>query len=283
MKTSLKTSLAVLTSFVFFGANAADLPKRVMPEPSHPSVEVSKHCPVINWRPGDVVSLQVQLFSQVHITMPEDVFDVVWFPKDMWDGDHAKNHVFISAKNTSTIGMSTGFTIVGNSQNSYEFEVTRVAKANTTCVVLNLNGSLIDKRKWNQNEALMQSQIQALSQQINQLQSAKQEVESDMPRREREAVKAYRSAITSNYLWEQGQGWFADTAIDSVHDDGRFTYIRLKNDNKGITSIEAEIDGEMQILEKTYDADKREFKVVGIYPKFILRAGNSQMVVTRRS
>lgn len=247
------------------------------------SETANKRCKTYDWKPGDIISVEASLYKQTHITLPEAAMDVLWGPKEMWDTDSVENHLFVTPKNPTPQGKDTTATAVGASRNVYEFEFTRVDNLRIHCVVLNANGGLIKRQAWNAKDAQAESQIQLLQQQLAKANIEKAQMGEETKRQAQEAIKSYRTSITSKYEWSNGSGWFAQKeAIDSVYDDGRFTYIRLANDERGIMSILAEIDGKTEILEKVYDASKREYRIAGIYPKFIMRAGNSELVVNRK-
>ncbi|RZI40360.1 hypothetical protein EGT07_23750 [Herbaspirillum sp. HC18] len=264
-----RMAVAVMAAFLATAAMAEDV--------------VHDRCKIYTWKPGDIIRVEAALNKQTHISLPEEALDVVWGTKDLWENDYIKNNVFFKPLTMQPQGEETTATAVGNSGNTYQFRVVRVKKLQSHCVIVNTKGSLINRASWDSKDTVAQAQIQALQQQLVRANFDKAQAVQEGQRQAREAIKSYRSSIYSKYEWSQGDGWYAGTAVESVQDDGRFTYIRLKSDNRGIMSIVAEIDGKQEILESAYDATKREYRVAGIYPKFTLRAGNSEMTITRGS
>lgn len=260
--------LATLAALTFPAVQAADVPGR---------------CKVHNWSPGDIIEVEAQLYKQTHISLPEDALDVVWGPKELWNQDFIKRSVFITPRTNQPEGAETTATAIGNSGNAYEFRVVRVSKMMSHCVIIKTGGSLVNRANWDSRDDSRQAQITALQQQLVRAQADQVTAAAEVKRQTSAAVKSYRAALASNYDWTEGQGYFAKTTVESVQDDGRFTYIRLSNDNNGIMSVSAEIDGEQETIEKVYDASKREYRIAGVYPKFILRAGKSELTITRRS
>ena len=250
---------------------------------AHAEDAVQGRCKAYHWKPGDIIQVEAEVNKQTHISLPEEALDVVWGTKDLWDSEFIKNNLFVRPLTLQPQGAETTSTAIGNSGNAYQFKIVRVKKLQSHCVIVTTKGNLVSRANWDSKEAMQQAQVQALQQQLARASVEKAQAVQEAQRQAREAIKSYRSAIYSKYEWSQGDGWFAGTAIESVQDDGRFTYIRLKTDNRGIMSIVAEIDGKQEILESAYDAAKREYRVAGIYPKFALRAGNSEMTVTRGS
>lgn len=267
----MKTLPIILASLIAsFGAvaHAADVPGR---------------CKVHTWSPGDIIDVEAQLYKQTHISLPEDALDVVWGPKELWNQDFIKRSVFVTPRTNQPEGQETTVTAIGNSGNAYEFRVVRVPKMMSHCVIIKTGGSLINRANWDGKNDVQQAQIAALQQQLVRAQTDQVAAAAEAKRQTSAAVKSYRAALASNYDWTEGQGYFAKTTVENVQDDGRFTYIRLSNDNNGIMSVTAEIDGQPEVIEKVYDASKREYRIAGVYPKFILKAGKSELTITRRS
>lgn len=251
--------------------------------PAAHAVDVPGRCKVHHWNPGDIIDVQAQLYKQTHISLPEKALDVVWGPKELWEVEFIMNNVFLKPGTAQKEGEETTATVIGKSGNAYQFRLTRIENMRNHCIILKTNGSLINKANWDAAEDAEQAQIVALQQQLARAKDDQAAAAAEAKRQTSAAVKSYRAALASNYDWTEGQGYFAKTAVESVQDDGRFTYIRLSNDNNGIMSVMAEIDGEQETIEKVYDASKREYRIAGVYPKFTLRAGKSELTITRRS
>jgi type IV secretory pathway VirB9-like protein len=243
---------------------------------------VPGRCKTYNWSPGDIITIEAELYKQTHITLPEDALDVIWGTDELWDQNFVKNNVFMKPRTNQKEGAETTASVVGQSGNSYEFLVKRTTSMVSHCVIVKANGSLIHKANWDGKDDAHAAQLAVLQQQLVRANIDKATAAEEAKRQTTAAVKSYRSALSSNYEWTEGEGWFAKSGIESVQDDGRFTYIRLVSDSRGIMSIAAEIDGTPEILEKVYDPSKREYRVAGVYPKFKLKAGESEMTITRR-
>ncbi|MNY67096.1 hypothetical protein D3C86_2046170 [compost metagenome] len=66
-----------------------------------------------------------------------------------------------------------------------------------------------------------------------------------------------------------------------MYDDGRFTYIRLNQPNRGLLSVETEIGEKNAVVPTKYDDAYGMYVISGIYPKFSLKADEAQINVTR--
>lgn len=266
----VRVLFAMLALVVATGASANDAPVG--------------RCREFNWKPGDVIPVESAMYRHVSIKLPEDSLDVVWGAKSLWEIGFVKQYIFAKALTAEPQGAMTTVTVVGQSGNSYEFELRRVSQPKHQCVIVSTNGGLVNKAAWGQMDAQQGAKVQALTNEIAKLNAEKAELARDGDRKAREAIRLYSGSIYTNYEWTQATGWFAGGGdiVESVHDDGRFTFVRLKSDNRGLMTIQAEIDGKKEILESTYDATSRTHKISGIFPKFVMRAGNSELTILRK-
>lgn len=242
-------------------------------------------CKTVNWSPGDIVTVEASMYKSTHISLPEDALDIVWGSKELWEKEFIRSHIFVKPLSAQPEGSESTATAVGASGASYEFRLIRVGKLSSHCVNLKSSGGMLNRANWTANakpsNPEADEQIAVLQAQLLRATAEKTQLAAEAQRQTSMAVKSYRTALFSNYDWDTGTGWFAKSGIETVQDDGRFTYIRLKSDNRGIMSISADIDGQSEVLEKVYDAPKREYRIAGVYPKFKLRAGDSEMTITR--
>lgn len=241
----------------------------------------SNRCKTFNWSPGDIITIETEMYKQTHIVLPEESLDVIYGTKELWEQAFTSNHIWIKPTTKEPEGKETTVTAIGSSGNSYEFTVKRVANMGSHCAIIKASNGLINRNNWLPKDDVKSAQVAQLQQQLAKASVDTANAQLESKRIAAAAVKSYRSSLYSNYSWKGGSGWFATSGIDTVQDDGRFTYIRLKSDNRGILSVLAEIDGTPEVLEKVYDASKREYKIAGVYPKFVLRAGDSEMTITR--
>lgn len=251
--------------------------------PSSNAEEVmASRCKEFNWKPGDVMLVEAQRWKQTHITLPEEALDVVWGNKVLWDNDFMKNHIFVASNTDQPEGAETTISAIGSSGAAYEFKIRRVNQMTTHCVNIKSVSKFVNRSNWENKDSAAQMQVEVLQKQLAHASVERAQVVNESQRQTQMAIKSYRSALFSNYSWNEGSGWFASSGVESVQDDGRFTFIRLKSDSKGIMSVLAEIDGTPEVIEKTYDASKREYRIAGVYPKFKMRAGDSEITITRR-
>ncbi|WKB50511.1 TrbG/VirB9 family P-type conjugative transfer protein [Eleftheria terrae] len=272
MKAAVIKTLAVATLAAFAGAAAH-------------GQEVQR-CAVYNWKPGDIIPLKATMYMHTSVTLPEESQDVLWAAKEMWETEFIKNRIFTKPLSNTEQGKETTITAVGMSGNSYEFRVVRVprGKLASHCLIVTTSGAMVNRANWESRDSQHMAQVQALTAQIARLQADKVAADREGERKTREALKLYRAAVNSNYEWSGAEGWYAGggSVVEAVHDDGRMTYVKLKHDNFGLMSILGEIDGKQEILEAKYEPSTRTYTINGIFPRFKMRAGNSELTISRK-
>ena len=240
--------------------------------------EPALSCRSVNWQRGHIIRLQAQPYKQVHVSLPENGIDVIMGDKELWALDWINNRIFIKPTSRSSEGRSTTITAIGQSGNSYEFLVSRVPESAeiSHCVYLNADQGLISRSAWTQ--AALGSGTESMAREVSGL----REQQRVADRQARDNMKAYRKKLNSNYRW--GGGFFSrwnGGEVESVYDDGRFTYVRMKEGGQGLVSITGEIDGKPMLLEYAYDAPTRTYQISGIFPKFVLRSGEQTLAISR--
>ena len=95
----------------------------------------------------------------------------------------------------------------------------------------------------------------------------------------RDALDKYRTQIFSGYRWTEPEGWYGST-IDSVWDDGRMSWVRVR-DNKGPMTVMAVVDDKKVVVQNSFDATKGLYRIAGVFPSFFLKAGEAELTITR--
>lgn len=240
--------------------------------------EPALSCRTIHWKRGDIIRLHAQPYKQVHVALPENGIDVIMGDKELWALDWINNRIFIKPTSRSSEGRSTTISAIGQSGNAYEFLVTRMPDGAeiSHCVYIQADGGLITRSAWTQAQA---GSSEAMTREILGL----RERNTNLERQSREGMKAYRKKLNSHYAWSSGvfSRWQGGD-VESVYDDGRFTYVRMKEGGQGLVSIMAEIDGKALLLEYNYDAPTRTYQISGVFPKFTLHSGKQTLAITRK-
>ncbi|HDZ55287.1 hypothetical protein LCGC14_0393320 [marine sediment metagenome] len=114
-----------------------------------------------------------------------------------------------------------------------------------------------------------------------QLVELKRQADDDKRKAVMEALRRFRYHVYTRYNWDQGKGFAAQGLVSDVYDDGRFTYIRLHQPNRGLMSVETEVGEKTAIVPTKYDDTYGMYVVSGIYPSFTLRVDDARINIAR--
>jgi len=240
------------------------------------SPKITQQCQTIHWVGNRVYTIKGSINMATHFVFPESAVDVIVGNKDLWVEEHKLNHVFVKPNTSKSEGEVSTLTYIGESNTSYEFVLKRVPDSEAQpCVIIERNGSMMNNRNWNNYQNRDKQIVQALTSQFEQekLQIIKQQ---------QNALDKYRGTIYTSYKWKEAGGWFGNNFVSDVYDDGRWTYIRVNSDNKGVMSICGCVDGKNVVLQFTYDETTKMYRVSGIYPKLTLAYGSDSVVIDRQ-
>jgi len=262
-------------------------------------------CREIQWQPYQVYSVKSSLHQRTHIILPEPIqgFPVPGNPQ-LWDVDGENIHLFVKPKNFGNHeGGKTTVTAITTSNDSYDFIIERVKKGADTCIrivqdSMKVSGSnqgwktQVEKQNMDlvQQVSLLKLKQAATSiQHQNQL-IAERERHQKILNTEKEqldgrvvdGVHKYKTSIYTRYKWKGGSGFLGKNNITDVWDDGRFTYVRLKNSNKGIMQITAEVGGQEEMIDYSFDGHSNLYTISGLFPEFILRNEDAKVQIKRQ-
>jgi type IV secretory pathway VirB9-like protein len=240
------------------------------------SVPDVQQCQVIHWVSNRVYTVKGSMNMGTHMVFPETAIDSVVGNKDLWTKEGTLNHVFVKPNSKEPDGNLSTLTFVGKSNTSYEFILKRVPDAqDVPCVIVLRDGDMLNKTAWNNYQDRDKQIIQLMSAQF-------QQQKNQIIAQQQNALDKYRGMIYTGYTW-QSRGWFGRNLISDVYDDGRWTYIRVNDDNKGIMAIYGMLDGKKNVLQFSYDETNKMYRVAGIYPTLKLAYGKNTLVITRKS
>lgn len=97
-----------------------------------------------------------------------------------------------------------------------------------------------------------------------------------------DSLMAYRSNIYTGYEWQKSGVFFGKNTVSDVWDDGRFTYVRLTNPNKGILTVTALVNGKEEMADYKYDPSAKIYMITGLFPSFLLRYDEAEIKITRK-
>jgi len=241
-------------------------------------------CKTIHKKPGQVYVVRAMLHKASHVILPEPILgEPINGNPDLWTVEGANNHLFIKPTSLEKDGTETTVTVIGVSNTSYDFIARRVTTDPDYCINIKSDGELIQGHAIAQWQAPETRQIAALKQQLTAMRANLEKQQAQAREQVEEAMLAYRGHIYTRYEWTEGGGVFmSKDIISDVWDDGRWTYIRVANDNKGLLTVTGVIDGRKELIEYQYDREGKIYKIVGIYPELELRYDDTEIQVERK-
>lgn len=248
--------------------------------------DAEESCQTIHYQEGDVYSIKSALYKGTHITLPERLL----FPPQagnaaLWTIQGNGHHIMIQPNSEKPQGAKTNIVLITESNTSYHFVLHRVDfNAAQSCVIIKNkaeffqnaikpeDGSMTSatyKTPCEKREPALQSEINALQQELVRLKTEVVQAQKLSDERINSVISKYRSMIYTRYEWSKGSGFKGRNLLTDVWDDGRFSYLRVRADHRGMLAITAEIDGRQEMLEYQVDSENI-YKISGIYPELIL-------------
>jgi hypothetical protein len=251
-----------------------------------PALAADGRCKAITVKEGVVYKINAALYKGTHIQLPERLLLPPQGGSDLWTIEGAGHHVMVQPNSSEPQGERTTLTLVTQSNMAYHFDIHRVDfAAADTCVVVKdgnkyFGGSDADPA--GAYKTPQEIENLTLQQRLGELQQALQSEKTLSDERIEVVITKYRAMIYTRYEWSAGMGFKGGDLVTDVWDDGRFTFIRVKEDHRGMLAAKAEVDGQEEVLEYKPDSNN-VYKISGIYPKFTLVYDKKNKVsVTRR-
>jgi hypothetical protein len=242
-------------------------------------------CKTINVKEGMVYKINAALYKGTHIQLPERLMFKPQGGSDLWTIEGDGHHVMVQPNSSEPQGERTSLTLVTQSNLAYHFDIRRVEfGAADTCVVIKEGNKYFGEGTSDAVGSYKTSQeIEnlAMQQRIGELQKALDSERTLSDERVEGVIAKYRSMIYTRYEWDEGLGFKGGDLVTDVWDDGRFTFIRVKADHRGMLAAKAEVDGKEEMLEYKPDTNY-VYKISGIYPQFMLVYDKSNKVTVKR-
>ncbi|EBG4141657.1 conjugal transfer protein, partial [Salmonella enterica] len=228
-------------------------------------------CRIVSWKENMVLKVNSALYLGTRVQLPEGTQIVTSEPKNsnlLWDVDGAANQVLIRPTSAENGGEKTMATVFLTNGQALDIEATRVpASQNMACVVIKGGSggilSRTDRSAISSYSAAGMADAGAMRSQLNEM---RLNAESSKRTAVMDALRKYRYHIFTRYNWSTGSGFAGKNIISDVYDDGRFTYIRLSNPNRGLMAVQAEVGGKKAIVPTKYDDAYAIYSMSGIYP-----------------
>ncbi len=241
-------------------------------------------CKEIQWQPYQTYTIRAALHQRVHVILPEPIQgDPVPGSPQLWDIDGENIHLFIKPKNLGNReGGVTTVTAISKLNTSFDFKVIRVKSNPDICIRIVKEGGASNGKI--QGWATPEERVNvALESELRMANAKLIQSKKDQVLMVEDSLMAYRSNIFTGYTWSSGGAFFGGNDVSDVWDDGRFTYVRLTEPNKGILTVTAVVNEKEEMADYKYEPSTHIYMITGLFPSFILRYDDSAITVTRRS
>lgn len=280
MKRSIKAGLGYATTITMF------LSVFVIAATTNALAKDKGACRTIHHQEGRVYEIKSALYQTTHIRLPNKLMMDPVKGSQLWTAEGDGHHVMVQPNSAESQGKRTTLTLIDKQNVSYNFQLVRVPVGSKfdACVTLKHEPKFFDKTKkhslssYQTPDELAQ---EGLMQQIQGLQQSLARERETSEKRIDDVLKKYRHFIYTRYKWNDGEGFKGTGLITDVYDDGRFTFIRVVPDNRGMLAVSAKIDGKKEMIEYHPESETL-YRVSGIYPQFDLKYGKSNVTVKRK-
>ena len=238
-------------------------------------------CRDIEWEPGIYYKIKAAPNQRVHVTLPFPIQGKPVKGSKMWDVEAEGTHLFIKPRlNIEKKGKHTTVTAVLTNGLAVDLKVTRTSTKPDNCVVVSFSDSRVNGREqgWtNPQSGNVNARLLDVIDRLSDRNKRANDVDNNrvLDQEILKALHRYRSSVYTRYSWNE-TGFITD-----VWDDGRLTFIRLKEDNTGWLQLRGNVQGQDEILQYAYDQRQRLYTIAGLYPKLILKVGNKELEITR--
>ncbi|MGP4944089.1 TrbG/VirB9 family P-type conjugative transfer protein [Pseudoalteromonas nigrifaciens] len=253
------------------------------------SFSAEKPCRIIKWHESAPIKIYASLYKHVHVILPSNLSLSPINVNNLWDSQGRGNHLFISPTSNDPLGKSTTISALTDDGNSYDFIAEVNNKKFNACVRIKNDAMLSDEQlsgltrrvSGGKKSADLEKELESVKRRYYAL--TKSSVE-DKKEAVKQAVRKYRYHIYTRYNWRtasSNKSFVTSDLLSDVYDDGRFTYLRLSNDNLSLPAIEAVVNGKPEFIEAKYDEVADLYRVVGIYPELSLKMKDDEIEINR--
>lgn len=249
-------------------------------------------CRPIHWKPDLVIEVKSAMNLGTRVELPADNVTKPVGSSNLWDVEGAANQVVIKPNSAQPEGKTAVIRAWTEDGYSYDIIASRVPQASIgdVCVKVVQDGKFftdgarqaLDQRSASLRQGSMAAvQLQSQQRLQSQIRELQAKAEEDKKKAVVEALRRFRYHVYTRYSWNQGEGFAAKGVISDVYDDGRFTYIRLFQPNRGLLSVETEVGEKTAIVPTQYDDAYGMYVISGIYPSFTLRVDDAEINISR--
>jgi len=236
-------------------------------------------CREVPWSPDHITSLKVGTQVRLHAELPEPILDnrVITGAAQSWDATATGPHLFLRAKVTNLKeGARTSVTVFGESGIPYHFAAVRELKHPDRCVRLITSDNVAVPSLMLPTAPVTDLDTSTALVDLNErLQHSEAQRRTDILN----ALNAYRGHVYTRYTVRGGGRGLKKSDVSDVWDDGRFTYVRVKQRARALLQVSAVLDGEDVLIDYTFNHGL--YQIAGLYPELSMRLRNARVRIVR--
>ncbi|WP_178306559.1 TrbG/VirB9 family P-type conjugative transfer protein [Vibrio algicola] len=257
-----------------------------------PFAHAQKRCTPLYYKSGQVITVHSALNLGTRIQLPANLITPPLVSNaNLWDveGIQGTNQIVVKPNSNESSGAQT--MIYAYTDNGLAFDINMVRTTSTkneACAIINISHQQASKHQTQDLQSFIAASYQSSNNTEAQVLALRHQLQQERIGNKKKvtdgvmaALRKYRYHIYTRYKYDEGAEFVGNNTISDVYDDGRFTYIRLANPNRGVLSVETMIGGKNAIAPVKYDDAYGMYRITGIYPKFTLRIDDVKIIVTR--
>jgi len=254
------------------------------------------------------VSASKQIATRVRFLEPIQLY-LVSAPT-LWDVQFADNHLWIRPLSDAAPGAKTGITVVLESGEEFDFTATKDNNPPTQCYyVLDRanrlkgvqsgldDGSEVGKLKEAYRNATTEAETAAAqaraaavtrpaptisaSASQAQVRFEAEKIAGGIEKQASDVIRHFQMSIHTGYEWNEAIN--DRVVVDSVYDDGRFTYVRVNSGGFGAPAVfGVNKDDDAYVVDYNYDDLTGVYRLNGLYDAMRVRLDDKKIDIVRR-
>jgi len=255
---------------------------------NEPALASQDHCLDVEFRDHDIHVINAALYANLHIYLPFTVKDAIIGGGRLWAVEWQEDspNVWVKPKNNTEVGATTSLTIIDHANHPYNFVVVRKEKPEYTCVAVELGGQLRRKKsnRLSPNEqriADLQAQLEREKRDNVFKGERAQQLLTDVHKSAVRRVFADYRVTASIRTLKRLNIKDVREYVQSVHDDGTFTYVTFVKDAAGLISAKASYRGKEQLAAAEYHPLEKLQIIRGVYDSVTLTYDDAEITIIR--
>jgi len=209
----------------------------------------------------------------------------------LWDVGMKGDSVWIRPRIIDPAAAKTGLTVFLDNGRQYDFIVSQADELrDPSCIIVQdpppsaqTKGERQAREEAEQAERTIAQLNARLDAEEKRQQALIRRMRSQVEQQATDRIKSFQQSINTKYSWKGGDDSADDQRlIDSVYDDGRFTYVRITTTAFGLPAIVGQLNNHDIVLQYTYEDLTGVFTILGLFDHLQVKLGTHAVDVVRQ-